>query len=71
MNYDDAKQEAPEDREWRLHVHDCGPRLTDPPERMCACGERTERSVAGIGWQCHRCGEAALRRQFERRSRTA
>lgn len=69
--YDDWKQEAPEDRDYRMHVHDRGP----APESyggVCQCGMDTTRAVSqrhGFIWQCKRCGELAIRSIYDRASR--
>jgi hypothetical protein len=69
--YDAWKLENRDDEQARLYRH----RHSDEPlpvrGGICACGRETNRSLAGIGWQCSTCREACLRAQYERKARTA
>lgn len=71
-NYDDWKTETDLDYFERMGVHRRGPSSLPPAVGgTCACGRATTRSLQGIGWQCDDCYRTMLRRQFERKTRTA
>lgn len=65
-NYDAWKTESGDDYEERMRRpsrRDVEPAGAEGG--FCACGADTERSVAGVGWQCKPCAELALRKKVE------
>lgn len=67
--YDDWRTETDRDYEDRMGVHQA------PSEPVaggtCACGASTLRSMAGVGFQCHQCAQAAFHQLFQRAVRQA